>query len=129
MVKLQDINSITPTNKVYIAKSTIPHAGRGVFAKKAINKGESIEVCPVIVLSKDEWFESAHIILADYYFHWLDSNFSVCMVLGFGSLYNNSKTPDADFKRNFEARTMSFFALNDIKKDQEIFISYSGKQL
>lgn len=37
-------------SKVYISKSRIPKAGRGVFAAVDIKKSEIIEICPAFVL-------------------------------------------------------------------------------
>jgi hypothetical protein len=49
----QIITAMRLSQKIYLTDSDIEHAGRGVFAATKIKKGETIEVCPVILL-KDE---------------------------------------------------------------------------
>lgn len=46
---------LKPSNKIYISKSFIPKAGRGIFAAMNIKKGEIIEICPVFVLPKQDY--------------------------------------------------------------------------
>ena len=46
------MNKLFTSEKVYIHKSNILNAGRGVYAKRDIKKGEIIERCPVILVSK-----------------------------------------------------------------------------
>lgn len=117
----------TASQKIYVSKSTIPDAGRGVFAKQDIGKNEIIESCPVIVLSREELFIAAPTILSNYYFNWSEKKFSVAIVLGYGSLYNHAKKPDADFTPDIPRKTMVFTALRDITKGEEIFICYSPR--
>lgn len=127
MVKLQYINIIFPTSKIYVAKSTIPDAGRGVFAKQTIGKNELIEKCPVIILSKEELFIAAPTLISDYYFSWSERKFSVAIVFGYGSMFNHSKTPGAHFTPDIPSKTMLFSALRTIQKGEEIFIDYGEK--
>lgn len=129
MIKLQHINILVPTSKIYVSKSTIPNAGRGVFAKQAIEKNELIEKCPVIVLSKEELFIAAPTLISDYYFGWSERKFSVAIVFGYGSMFNHSKTPSAYFVPDFPSKTMHFIALRNIKKGEEIFIDYGEKKI
>ncbi|KKQ57905.1 MAG: hypothetical protein US77_C0016G0016, partial [Microgenomates group bacterium GW2011_GWC1_38_14] len=48
------MKKLYPSNKVYISKSNIKNAGRGVFATQKIKKGEVIEVCPLIIVPKSD---------------------------------------------------------------------------
>jgi len=127
MVELHYINILVASSKIYVTKSTIPGAGRGVFAKQAIEKNELIEKCPVIVLSKEELFIAAPTLISDYYFSWSERKFSVAIVFGYGSLFNHSKTPAAYFIPDIPSKTILFISLRTIKKGEEIFIDYGEK--
>jgi SET domain-containing protein len=99
--------------------------GRGVFARKAIRRGEIIERVPVIVLplrdvmrDPDDWTG-----LGCYCFEW--GRETVALALGFGSLYNHSFEPNARY--DDEARQAKVFsAIRDIDAGEEITINYNG---
>ncbi len=114
---------IVPSKKVYLKDSTIPEAGRGVFAVVAINKGEVIEICPVLVLPEDNYKLAKKTILRDYYFMWGKKTSAICF--GFGSFYNHSYEPNATYKKNIKEKTIEFIALEDIKKNSEITVNYN----
>lgn len=113
---------ITPSDKIYLAKSTI--AGRGVFARVPIKKGELIEECPVVVVPYDE----QDLIPPDfrrYVFGWnMPSQQTVVLVMGYGTFYNHSVSPNAYFQPTILRRVMNFIALRDIGQDEEIFTNY-----
>ncbi len=100
-------------NKIYVKKSY--RHGFGVFADKKIRKGEKIEEC-YFILSKG-WDEA----LEDYYFA---VNRKYAVFLGFGSIYNHSENPNADYRINVNKRIATIKAQCDIQKGEEILISY-----
>jgi len=106
-----------------ISVRKIPGKGRGVFARTAIKKGELIEEVPVIVIPtsafEGEW---ENITLKSYFFDWQKKK--VAISLGYGSLYNHSYEPNADFEFHYRARTMTYHARRDIAKGEEICINY-----
>lgn len=120
---------IYPSLNIYLAKSNIPNAGRGVFAVTKIAKGTVIEVCPVIVIPQHQ----AHIIqqtmLINYNFAWGKGKETVALCLGFGSVYNHSYTPNATYKKQFDHASITFIAMQDIKKDEEITVNYNSGSL
>lgn len=96
--------------------------GRGVFAMDAIGKGELIEICPVIVLSKRDRELVARTVLSDYYFSW---NLERAVIsLGYSSIYNHSDSPNATYDKHFEDRTIVYHCLRPIAKGEEITVSY-----
>jgi SET domain-containing protein len=101
--------------------------GRGVFAARAYEPGEPIEVCPVIVCGAAE---AAALLdrteLFNYYFAWGEGDEGCAIALGFGSLYNHSYQPNADHVRNFAARTITVTACRPIGAGEEITINYMG---
>ena len=102
--------------------------GRGVFANKNFEKGNIIEVCPVVILSEKDRSKIDDSSLYDYYFGWEDGKAAIA--LGFGSLYNHSFKPNADYEKDFENKRILFKAIGDIKEDEEILVDYTqgGKE-
>ena len=100
-------------NKIIIKKS-LRH-GWGVFAEKNIKKGEKIEQC-YFILSKGQ--DNS---LEDFYFA-VERKYAI--LLGFGSIYNHSDDPNANYSINITKRIATIKAQKNIKKGEEILISY-----
>ena len=49
------------------------------------------------------------------------------MVFGYGSIYNHSFDPNADWKQNFRTQSMVYRAIKPIKKGEEILVNYNGE--
>ena len=111
------------SSKIYLADSRIKDAGRGVFATRKIKKGETIEVCPVILL-KGEGDKLRDSELYHYYFLW-DKQPDAAIALGFGSLYNHSFSPNATYKKQLNTKTLEIISIKDIEKNEEITINYN----
>ncbi len=109
---------------IYVAYSEVH--GKGVFAARDIAEGEVIEVCPVILFPLEQLPYMRQTVLDDYYFDWGDEGkwFAVC--LGYGSLYNHSYAPNAEYGMDFDAQTIDFYCIKDIPAGTEIFINYNG---
>ncbi len=108
--------------KIRLGKSERLQGIRGIFADQDIREGEIIEECPVILVPNNEIEDLAKTVMTKYEFVWDSEHEAV--VLGYGSLYNHDKEPNAEFEHDFEKKTMIFRALRDIKKDEELLISY-----
>ena len=98
---------------------------RGVFAAVAIKKGELIETCPVIPISQDDTTEITEESLVAYMFYFGTKKERSVIALGFGSLYNHTDTPNAEYKEVETQHILEFWATKDIKKDEEITVSYA----
>jgi hypothetical protein len=109
---------------IFVAYSEVH--GKGVFAGRDIEEGEVIEVCPIILFPKEELIHMRQTVLDDYYFDWGEKGewFAIC--LGFGSLYNHSYTPNAEYGMDFDAQTIDFYCIKPIPAGQEIFVNYNG---
>jgi SET domain-containing protein len=102
----------------------IPGKGRGVFARRRIAKGTLIERVPVLVVPvKDIVTGLKNPVLAKFSF--IRSDTTLAIALGYGSLYNHSYRPNAEYDDG-PAATMYFTALRDIKPGEEITINYNG---
>lgn len=91
--------------------------GYGVFADSDIKKGDTIEECYMITSNN----EIPH--LGDYVFR---SDVGSGIALGYGSIYNHATQPNARYELFPAKKLIRFFALEDIKANQEIFISYGA---
>ncbi len=100
------------------------HKGRGVFTSKVLNKGDLIEICPVIELSYKDHQKLVGHKMENYAFAWDSRKKSAAIVLGFGSLYNHSSKPNADYIKKIKDGVMIYKALKKIKAGEEITIDY-----
>lgn len=110
---------------LYITSST--DKGRGVFTSIDISEGDTIEVCPVIIIPKSELPIIHKTILHDYYFLWGENMEDCAIALGFGSLYNHEIHPNANFILDLENETIDIVAIENIKAGHEITLNYNGE--
>jgi SET domain-containing protein len=104
-------------NKLVVKKSTVE--GYGVFAEKTIKKGQIIEECYIIISKK-----GGDKALEDFYF---DAEGKYAVFTGFGSIYNHSDDPNADYIINVKNRVTTIKADRTIPKGSEIFVSYGDE--
>jgi SET domain-containing protein len=98
--------------------------GRGVFARCPIKKGAVIERVPVLIIPVDDLVGGrANPTLNKYCYEW--GSKTVAVSLGYGSLYNHSYTPNADYF--FGRQVLIYRALCDIDAGEEITVNYNGK--
>ncbi|HSX09320.1 MAG TPA: SET domain-containing protein-lysine N-methyltransferase [Candidatus Saccharimonadales bacterium] len=119
------MNKIVTSDKIYIFQSKMKDAGRGVFAKVAIKKGETIERCPVIDVPKHDTSVVGESTLVEYFYFFGTKRTRIQVVLGFGSIYNHTYSPNATYKEQRKEMAVDFIALKDIKKDEEITVNYA----
>jgi len=105
-------------NRLFIKKSSIQ--GYGVFAEKDIAAGEIIEECHTIAT------EAVCPKLNNYYFNSGDEKLSI-LALGFGSIYNHSVQPNAEYVFDRNTSLLIIKASHSIKAGEEIFISYGAE--
>ncbi len=98
--------------------------GRGVYAKEKIPSGSIIELCEVILLSKDDTEKIHSTALHDYYFIWDTEKGTSALALGKGSLYNHSETPNAEFILDHDFHMIKFVATDDIEPGEEVRVRY-----
>jgi uncharacterized protein len=96
----------------------------GVFAAQDLEPGEMLEICPVLLFPKEELAHIDKTILYDYYFDWTPDQYAIC--LGYGSLYNHSYAPNAEYDMDFEGQTIDFECIKPIKAGEEITVNYNG---
>lgn len=105
--------------------------GRAVVARRDVQAGEILERVPVLMLPRTQVFGPGDIAkraarISWYVFSWLPTKRDyVALSLGYGSIYNHSETPNADYAME-HPDIMTFTALRDIAAGEEIFINYKG---
>lgn len=109
---------------IYFAPSELH--GKGVFAARTIAPGEVIEICPVIVFPQSQVEFVRQTVLDNYYFDWGNEGDEYAFALGYGSLYNHSYEPNADYDMDFEGETIDIVCLREIAPGEEITINYNG---
>ena len=109
---------------IFVAPSDLH--GLGVFAGRDIEAGEIIEICPVLLFPKSQLQYVRQTILDDYYFDWGEDGEWYALCLGYGSLYNHSYSPNAEYGMDFENKTIDFYCVRNVRAGFEIFINYNG---
>lgn len=115
-------SKIASTDALYVAASGID--GIGVFAARPFASGELVECCPVIVCPPPDETLIEQTQLRGLYFTWKDD--AVGLALGYGSLYNHSWEPNAEYELDHRRKLARFHAVRDIAADDEVTINYTG---
>ncbi len=110
---------------LYIADSDLE--GRGVFTGQPLEAGDLIEICPAIVLPEEDLPKIHDTKLHDYYFLWGDDQKQCAIALGYGSLFNHSYQPNAQYLLDYEHETIDFYCLKPIQSGEEITVNYNGE--
>jgi SET domain-containing protein len=98
--------------------------GRCVFAGKEFAKGDIIEICPIIKVSSVDRKVIHETGLHDYYFVWGAADKEAAIALGYGSLYNHSSTPNAQFVNDLKESCIIIECIVKINAGQEILLNY-----
>jgi SET domain-containing protein len=101
--------------------------GRGVFCKRLIRKDDCFEISPLLVLPAEDHDIVYTSLLTNYFFTFNKEEKTMALSLGFGSLYNHARDPNAAYFLDKENKTMTYYALDDIPPNTEICINYSGE--
>jgi len=109
---------------IYVSTSENLNGIRCIKAARDIKAGEMIESCPVILIPNSEFDHFNKTILASYDYNW-DDDFGA-FVLGYCVLTNHSFSANTIYKRNVAGKKMEYYAVKDIKKDEEVLINYNG---
>ncbi|MEZ4884250.1 MAG: SET domain-containing protein-lysine N-methyltransferase [Chitinophagales bacterium] len=100
--------------------------GRGVFTLHPLQKGDIIELCPVLIIPPKDYKLIDQTSLFDYYFISPKPHPQRCFVLGYGSIYNHSYTPNAEIVFDIDNQKIEIHCTRMIEKCSEIFIDYTG---
>jgi uncharacterized protein len=110
------------TRTLEVAES--PGKGRGVFADQLIERNETIDESPVVIVPAVELEHVDRTVLENYYFQWGNDG---ALLLGKLSLCNHSYDPNAAFECLSSELKIRFVAVRDIQAGEEITINYNGE--
>jgi hypothetical protein len=115
-----ELTSQDELRKTEIRTSLIPHAGRGVFAKRVLKQGETIERAESLKIEKSSTS------LTKFQFQDPRDANATLLVLGSGSLYNHAGTlANTGYRPAQDSDTvMEFYALRDVTSGDELTIDY-----
>ena len=106
-----------------------PGRGRGIFALRNFQAGEEITLAPVIPLSVDDSFYIRGRSFSHNLYEWIplpNEKWTLALVGGIGLFINHSYHPNADYDRDYLRKGIVYYAIQDISKNEEIFINYNG---
>lgn len=109
---------------IYFGASVL--GGRGVFSTEPIPEDSLIEICPVIACPKEDLSVIHTTFLHDYYFLWGENDDECAIALGFGSLYNHSRQPNARYWCDPENAIIEIWSIREIEAGEEITVNYNG---
>lgn len=109
-------------SSIYITHTD--NKGRGVFTASQIEKNNFIEACPAVILPAKDRALIHQTKLHDYYFYW-GTKGDCAIALGFGSLYNHSSKPNADYRMDVENMSIDIYSIKTILPGEEITINYA----
>tara|TARA_B100001248_G_C27236611_1_gene387384 strand:+ start:298 stop:735 length:438 start_codon:yes stop_codon:yes gene_type:complete len=102
---------------IEVRKSNIHN--KGVFTNYHIKKGKLVEIAPYIKLDDKN-------SVSDYVYNYTKDN-TICLVFGYGSIYNHSDKPNIKFYVDPKNLNFEYYASKDIKKNEELFVNYGSK--
>lgn len=106
---------------LYLAKSKIKFAGKGVFTKIDLKKDQVVEIAPVIKVPLHTIKETT---LNNYVFQHPYDRKSSLVAFGFGSMYNHQDQANLHYYFDVYEKALVFEAIRDIAADEELFIHY-----
>ena len=115
-------------NELIEIRDTV-NKGRGVFAKKRIARDDTIETAPVLLIPAEQWRHIEPTVLALYIYNFGSTaeQEHAAIALGYGSLYNHSYQPNAQYIKDWATQTIRFVALRAIEPNEEITVNYNGR--
>ena len=107
-------------DRFYVADSTIPGAGKGLFTKVPIRKGDRFEVVGALVRRDSAADRCTH--FCDHHKFRIGDG-QLLIPLGFGGMVNHSSTPN--LQKVVEGGRLYLEALRDLAADEEVFFTYT----
>lgn len=109
---------------LYIADTT--RMGRGVFTAEDLPAETTIEIAPVLVMSREERRLLDQTMLHDYIFEWGVNKNQCGMALGYVPMYNHSYKSNCEYEMDFDESVISVKTVRFIEAGEELFINYNG---
>lgn len=110
-----------------LVRETGTAKGRGVFATRAYAPGETIEICPAVLLQGG--FSHIPSEVRQLLYHWssaANGGNTHCLALGYGSLYNHANPSNMRYEAVVEAKGLRFTAATPIAVGEELTANYDA---
>ena len=106
-----------------------PQKGRGVYAARAIEEGEILDLAPVSIITAREAELLEQTPLAHHYFHWDgdesdEGEWRGAIAYGLVSLVNHAEDANAGVWQEYDRELLVLEALRPIAAGEEISIHY-----
>ena len=107
-----------------------PIKGKGVFARKKIEKGTIVDVAHVIPLPNKDYKKIRKTILYNYCYIWEDAKyapeFTNAISLSMSQFINHSYNPNVRYIYDYDNNCIEYEALRVISAGEEILVNYNG---
>jgi len=104
--------------------------GKGVFAKKDIQKDTIIDIAHVVPIPNKDYNKIRKTILYNYCYIWEDPKhlpaFRNAITLSVSQFINHSYEPNVKYLYDYENKAIEFSAIRDISQGEELFVNYNG---
>jgi len=100
--------------------------GKGVYTSERIRKQVTIEVSPVIVMTKADRELLDKTLLHDYIFEWGTKRNQCCLALGYVSMYNHSYQSNCEYLMDYDQQLITVKTIRAIQPGEELCINYNG---
>ena len=117
--RFEDDFELQPSKNIVLRNGTY---GRSVFAAQNIKSGTVVDDSPLIYINNNLNCP----ILSAYVFNSKYNDY-VVLLFGYGSMFNHSEEPNLSYGE-LNNTVIRFSTIRDIKKDEELTISYEGKK-
>jgi uncharacterized protein len=96
-------------------------SGRGVFAGRTFDNGETIEFAPVVFFAFPLWKLPEEVRTRLFDWKRLGGSFEAhALGLGYGSLYNHKNPANLNYTANEDRQALQFIAARKIERDEEL---------
>lgn len=112
----------------YVKHTGTPR-GRGVFAARDFKAGETVEICPVIVVNQMAGGlppEVGQIVYGWSYLVTGQVGPLTAISLGYGSIYNHDNPANMRYQADGPRRALCYIAVRDIAQDEELTVNYNA---
>ncbi|MHA2390468.1 MAG: SET domain-containing protein-lysine N-methyltransferase [Promethearchaeota archaeon] len=117
-------------NSLLEVKFVSTKKGKGVFAKKDIEKGMIIDIAHVVPIPNKDYKKIKKTVLFNYCYIWEDPKhrpeFTNAITLSISQFINHSYDPNVVYLYDYKNQAIEFSALKDISQGEELLVNYNG---
>jgi len=104
--------------------------GKGVFAKKNIEKDTIIDFAHIVPIPNRDYKKIEKTILFNYCYIWEDPKhkpeFTNAISLSISQFINHSYEPNVKYMYDYENKAIEFSSIRHISQGEELLVNYNG---